>query len=500
MARIFTFLRMLPVLAGLGGVASCRDGEEQARSGVLEAGYKFSISDYLKAAGEGRGAVVEAFLNAGMQVDATGPGGESALGQAAGSGQAHVVKLLLKAKAQPDRADRSGLTPLMAAAGVGDAVSVQELRAAGAKCDRLDSRGRTALSIAAGAGQAEVAGLLVADWKGGLGDVLEVACAAGHTGVIDALLKVNPAGTAQPADGTDWARLLRAAAGGGHFPAVRLLASRMPAGTEGDRLRRLVAAETRASGQEAAADFLLDGLKQQMTEAPETASPSAAPGSMAGADKLSGSRGEAATVAPVAPGGAAPLPEAKSVPVTLAGVRPGRLGGSRFPTLDCEAMAAVPEIVAMVAWEPQAWPVILKDVTDGHGSAEILLTGETDRMITLRVGDEIPGTGCVVEKLRRRRLYTDATESVLKNVSELHFRRTSTGEVFKAMADEPVLSNDSSARLRVTGLDREWMASPGDEFRLGSMLLRVTKIASGAMTLENRLTRETTQVPLTRQP
>ena len=154
----------------------------------------------------------------------------------------------------------------------------------------------------------------------------------------------------------------------------------------------------------------------------------------------------------------------------------------------------------MTAWEPQVWPVVLQDVAPEHGSAAILLTGETSRTVTLKVGDGIPGTDCVVEKLRRRRLYTDATESELKNVSELHFRRSGTGELFKALAGEAVLSNDSSAHLLIAGEAREWSAVPGDEFRLGSLLLRVIRIASGAITLENRLTRETASVTLTAAP
>jgi hypothetical protein len=155
------------------------------------------------------------------------------------------------------------------------------------------------------------------------------------------------------------------------------------------------------------------------------------------------------------------------------------------------------KVLQMLAWEPQMWPVVLQDVAPGHGTASILLTESPPRTVSLRVGDEIPGTGCVIEKLRRRRIYTDAKESVLKNVSEMHFRRTSTGEVFRASPDEAVLSNDSTARLRIAGSDRAWGAVPGDEFRLGTLLLRVSEIAEAAIVLENRLTRETVRVPLT---
>jgi hypothetical protein len=163
-------------------------------------------------------------------------------------------------------------------------------------------------------------------------------------------------------------------------------------------------------------------------------------------------------------------------------------------------MADLPRVLKMTGWEPQVWPVVLKDVAAGHESADILITGETSQTVTLRVGDEIPGTGCVIEKLRRRRLYTDAAESVLKNASEMHFRRVATGEAFLAMPEVPVLSNDSTARLAVEGSDREWSAVPGDEFRIGSLLLRVRSIAAAVVELENRLTRESVQVPVTGRP
>jgi hypothetical protein len=192
--------------------------------------------------------------------------------------------------------------------------------------------------------------------------------------------------------------------------------------------------------------------------------------------------------------GGPPLDEA--VPEDPAPLPPGRLAGQRFTKLQCDSMSSIPQIVRMVAWEPQAWPVVLQDVAPGHGSAELRLTAEPARTVTLKVGEEIPGTGCLIEKLRRRRLYTDAAETNLKNVSEMHFRRESTGETFKAFVGDPVLSNDSTAVLRLAGDAREWAAVPGDEFRLGSLLLRVGSIEEGAITFENRLTGDPMKVPL----
>jgi hypothetical protein len=80
----------------------------------------------------------------------------------------------------------------------------------------------------------------------------------------------------------------------------------------------------------------------------------------------------------------------------------------------------------------------------------------------------------------------------------MSFRRMATGEVFRAEPEVPVLSNDSTALLRLGGSPQEWSAVPGDEFRVGSLLLRVKSIAAAVAELENRLTRETVPLPLSR--
>lgn len=507
-SRKWPFWRMLPVLASLGLGTACRETEEKARATVLESGYRFTIADYLKAAREGRGAVVAAFLSAGMQVDAAGPRGKTALQLAAAGRQRHVVEQLLKSGASAVRADLTGVTPLMAAAAAGDLASVQLLLQAGAPAETRDQAGRNALAAAATAGHAAVVEALAGKTPGPLMNVLHLACAEGHTGVIDELLK---AGWNQAEPAPDWAALLEAAARAGHLPAVRLLSSRMPDTAESAEIRQNLAERSRENGHGPIADFLTIQASRAGTDLAQ----------VNGVGRLemptiTGVASVPATLTsglPIPPGGeavpysnltmeSAESPEASSDTPEATPHPPEqpplRLSGGRFPRLPCDAMTDIPKLMQMISWEPQVWPVILQDVAQEHGSADVLMAGETPRQITLKVGDEIPGTGCVVEKLRRRRLYTDATETTLKNVSELHFRRVATGEVFKALAGDPVLSNDSTAILRIHGSDRLHSAVPGDEFRLGSLLLRVREIASGAISLENRLTRESTQVQLSR--
>lgn len=494
--------RVLPVLTILGLGVSCRDAGEQARAAVLEAGYRFSIADYLKAAGDGRSVVVAQFIAAGMQVDAAGSGQETALKIAASRSHHHLVGQLLAAGAAPDRADAAGLTPLMAAARAGDVASVKALQQAGASLALRDQAGLTALAAAAAAGQAVVVDLLMPGTPGSKEEILRMACAAGHTGVIDTLLKFWPPGRGPE---PDWAALLAEAARGGHLPAVRLLNSRLPGGAGARDWRQAAVADARQQGHQPVAHFLEMELNRPAASPEENVLPrepwvAAAgfpmPRSVNTALTASGPVGrtlsdDAGDVS-TEPGATLDQLAPENPPANP----PGRLAGQRFTKLSCDHMGNLPQVLRMTAWEPQAWPVVLQDVAVGHGSAELRLTAEPARTVTLKVGDEIPGTGCVIEKLRRRRLYTDAAETNLKNVSEMHFRRASTGETFKALAGDPVLSNDSTAVLRIAGDPREWGAVPGDEFRLGSLLLRVQSIAEGAISLENRLTGDLAKVPL----
>ena len=468
-------------MAAVGLSTSCHDVQEQARTVVLDAGYRFSIDDFLKAAGGGRGSVVEQFLAAGMNVNAVGNGGQTALRVAAGAGHSHLVGQLLAAGAAVDQADAGGVTPLIAAAVVGDGVSVQALRLAGAQPGRVDGTGRSALAAAAAAGHAGVVELLVPTAGGSTEEVLWLACGAGHTGVIDGLLKAVPGGMR---DRLDWGTLLEAAAAGGHVPALRLLSSRMPETMESHAARQSAARVARAVSKSDAAVFLDEEVRR-------SGDFDLAAGGIS--DDPPG--GEITEIA--VPMAGAPVAEATPIPTSMVPPAPsGGLSGARFTRVKCQTMNEVPEAIRVQTLEPRTWPVMLRDVTPDHESAEVFLAGETPRTVTLQVGDEIPGTGCIVEKLRRRRVYGDAAETVLRNVSELHFRRTATGELFKAAPDVPVLSNDSSAQLTVAGVEGLWTALEGDEFRLGSLLLRVSHVAADSIKVENRLTRETIQLPL----
>ena len=121
--------------------------------------------DLIQASLVGDLAGVRSALRAGADVNARGPGGDTALILAAINGRANVIPLLLKAGADVNARDKDGMTPLMSAVGVyGRAAVIPLLLKAGADVNARDKDGNTARDLAAGKSKSEIISLLD-DWK-----------------------------------------------------------------------------------------------------------------------------------------------------------------------------------------------------------------------------------------------------------------------------------------------------------------------------------------------
>ncbi len=148
----------------------------------------------LVAARSGNIEVARAWLEHGIDVNATDREGRSAIWYAARDGRTPMVAELLAAKAKVNAADRSGITALAAAAAGGHAPVVKALLAAGASIDLRSKEGTSALGAAAGAGHAEVVQVLLAqkaavDATDQFGNTpLLLAARAGHEGICRMLL------------------------------------------------------------------------------------------------------------------------------------------------------------------------------------------------------------------------------------------------------------------------------------------------------------------------
>jgi ankyrin repeat protein len=156
----------------------------------------------VRAARAGDLTAVSHLLDAGAAVNATFPGGMTALMIAAATPSPDVFERLMAAHADVARRDRSGRSVLWFAAGAGDERMVDALLAAGVPID-----GASPLFAAVQAGRADILERLLrkgvpVDTRNAVGDTALIAAATlGDTTVVRALLEGGAAVDAQNAAG-----------------------------------------------------------------------------------------------------------------------------------------------------------------------------------------------------------------------------------------------------------------------------------------------------------
>lgn len=168
---------------------------EEARRELEKRNVPFTEEEFIERARRGNAAVVRLFLAAGMNVDARGRSGQTALMAASGPWPGHadiictllaagaavnardfegktalvnassivnaqVMRMLLDAGANPNVETDNGWTPLMLAAQAGQANTVRVLLDAGADVNFMNAEGKTALAVAFRAGGNQVVPLL----------------------------------------------------------------------------------------------------------------------------------------------------------------------------------------------------------------------------------------------------------------------------------------------------------------------------------------------------
>jgi ankyrin repeat protein len=132
-------------------------------------------------------SIVDLFLKAGIDVNATGEGGRTALLAATLARDWQTADRLLKKGAETNRGDDVGVTPLMAAAMNGHIPAMQNLLSHGADPAAVDRRGHTALHYA-----------VVAKKHGAIARLLQLqpslpgACCEGENLVSHALATKDP--------------------------------------------------------------------------------------------------------------------------------------------------------------------------------------------------------------------------------------------------------------------------------------------------------------------
>ena len=216
----FLFLP-IALLLGITLLPSCsKDPKVVAAEMLKERNYSNKVEDFLMAASTGDLEALDLFATLGMDINAVGPKGSTALHRAVSAGRVEIVRHLLERGANPDIADQSGRIPLVQAADSGSSDLVKLLLPVTKTPERKDNEGWGALTIAAFNAHSKTVKMLAPKLRNQLDDALLVACFRGDVSTMEEILK-NGAyiNTRSPAGETP----LMIAAENGHLGAIKLL-------------------------------------------------------------------------------------------------------------------------------------------------------------------------------------------------------------------------------------------------------------------------------------
>ena len=172
---------------------------------------------FVRAVASGDEPLIQLYLTAGANPNATGEQGRTPLLAAELDRDWPVVDKLLQAGADPKLADEKGLTPLMAAAIAGSGLTLEKLLAAGAPIDAVDSTHRLALGYAVALRQTSAVNTLLvheitlpAAAHGG-DDLATAALETGDRDLFESILRRLPSGlTWTPVARTEFSKALAA--------------------------------------------------------------------------------------------------------------------------------------------------------------------------------------------------------------------------------------------------------------------------------------------------
>ncbi len=191
MMRNSQFVVLTASLLALTFLNSCNNPEESALKALRSANYKLTPSDYVRAASINDVEILKNFLVAGMDIDARGPEGDSALQVAAERGHIDALELLLASGANVDVRSKDGWTPLMTAAFYNRVDAVGVLLNNGADPSKKDNSGWTALMQAVYKGHTQIVTEMVKHGVKEMERSLLVAALMGHTEVARTLVNAG---------------------------------------------------------------------------------------------------------------------------------------------------------------------------------------------------------------------------------------------------------------------------------------------------------------------
>jgi ankyrin repeat protein len=128
-------------------IAGCKS-KESYRKELERKGIPYSVESFLGRVGVGNKETIELFFKSGMNVNAKGINGETALMQAAVNHDIEMIKLLIDKGADVNTKNNDGYTALMFVSSNGDLEVLKLLIDKGADVNAKNNDGETALMLA----------------------------------------------------------------------------------------------------------------------------------------------------------------------------------------------------------------------------------------------------------------------------------------------------------------------------------------------------------------
>lgn len=441
--------------------SSCSDPRKSAISELEQrTSYRFTPEDYVRAVTREDRAAMMLFERAGMDPNATGPGGRTALIAASEKGDLETVRRLLDKGASLGAVDIDGRDALIAAAQGGHHEVAGVLFNRGANLERRDLEGWSGLSIAAYENHEETVNLLgPLSPLDALNEALLLAATAGHETIVDRLINLGASVEARSPD--RWTPLMVAARHGRTKVVERLLEKRAnPAEKTPDGLT--AAALAGKAGHESIRELIA-------SHEAESANPMA----------LSARTIEPAD--PNAPG--EPAKEPKPTPAEP--TKPlAALNGSTIRSGDSRHSALAAFVVEDFRQNPL--PVALETIDDNLAVIRRIDPGGETHQLRVPEGRLIPETDFRVENLEKRETELPGETRNLR----IRIQNIKTGALHVLTENSDTGPADVYAILNAPNSRHRFVAKPGDRFHTecpvnGIRHYEVFEVSSGKIELRD---------------
>jgi ankyrin repeat protein len=500
------------LVAGVGGLSSCKKPADSIKKELREAGYQATTEDWLRASREDNEVALKKFVAGGFAVDARDAAGDSALHVAARAGAEKAANYLLSRGLAIDLRGAAERTPLMAAVLANNPRMVRWLLRQGAAARLKDRDGYTPLMLAVRENSSKVVGELAIYTREDLDAALLAAALEGRAEMIDVLTKYGASVYARMDDGRT---PLMLAAQGGHAEAVKLLmelgSGRFTATADGTTAADFARTEGHQEladlilSQPATAELTLETPAELATamdayvEAAAAEIPDAAPDDPAVGDEIPGSpaigrpRAPRGTPVPLAgqtlaaaPAAATEAASGPGNPSAASGAPPGSAAG-RGPA------ARLP--LVMRHYREREIP--LQVVTVSADSATLRIAGPAPREVRVRAGETVPGSSLVVVHVHRRMNTGKGNDGNPTEVSVVELRDTGTGASRELIAGVPATAHDPVALVEDATTGQRYTATPGQRFRGGDgEEYVVNDVSSNQIVIEHPATGSVQTLPL----